>query len=106
MNDRECLEGIIDLAVFDPASGSWLILDWKTNRTTDADLPAQTVTFAKPTQVPRLFAGLRVNIGVIVGDGQAAFIDSGLDEGASTRLLVHAAQLMQRGVAPRAACAA
>jgi simple sugar transport system permease protein len=26
----------------------------------------QTVTFAKPTQVPRLFAGLRVNIGVIV----------------------------------------
>jgi ATP-dependent exoDNAse (exonuclease V) beta subunit len=39
MNDRECLEGIIDLAVFDPASGSWLILDWKTNRTTDADLP-------------------------------------------------------------------
>ena len=31
---------------------------------------------------------------------------SGLDEGASTRLLVHAAQLMQRGVAPRAACAA
>ena len=31
---------------------------------------------------------------------------SGLDEGASTRLLVHAAQLMQRGVAPPAACAA
>ena len=31
---------------------------------------------------------------------------SGLDEGASTRLLVHAAQLMQRGVAPGAACAA
>ncbi len=29
---------------------------------------------------------------------------SGLDEGASTRLLVHAAQLMVRGVAPRAAC--
>ena len=31
---------------------------------------------------------------------------SGLDEGASTRLLVHAAQLMRRGVVPRAACAA
>jgi len=31
---------------------------------------------------------------------------SGLDEGASTRLLVHAAQLMQRGVAAHAACAA
>jgi len=29
---------------------------------------------------------------------------NGLDEGASTRLLVHAAKLMQRGVAPRTAC--
>ena len=39
MSERECLEGIIDLAIFDPASESWLILDWKTNRTTAADLP-------------------------------------------------------------------
>lgn len=30
---------------------------------------------------------------------------SGLDEGASTRLLVHAAKLMRRGISPRAACA-
>ena len=29
---------------------------------------------------------------------------NGLDEGASTRLLVHAAKLIQRGVAPRSAC--
>jgi nitric oxide reductase NorQ protein len=29
---------------------------------------------------------------------------SGLDEGASTRLLVHAGKLMRRGVAPRTAC--
>jgi nitric oxide reductase NorQ protein len=29
---------------------------------------------------------------------------SGLDEGASTRLLVHAGKLMARGVAPRSAC--
>ncbi|MDP1717494.1 MAG: CbbQ/NirQ/NorQ C-terminal domain-containing protein, partial [Burkholderiales bacterium] len=29
---------------------------------------------------------------------------NGLDEGASTRLLVHAAKLMARGIAPRAAC--
>ncbi len=35
MNERECLEGIIDLAIFDPATGAWLILDWKTNRPTD-----------------------------------------------------------------------
>ena len=39
MNDRECLEGIIDLAVFDPAAGNWLILDWKTNRKSTAELP-------------------------------------------------------------------
>ena len=39
MNGRECLEGIIDLAVFDPAAGSWLIVDWKTNRTSEGDLP-------------------------------------------------------------------
>ena len=39
MNDRECLEGIIDLAVFDPAAESWLIVDWKTNRTSEGDLP-------------------------------------------------------------------
>ncbi|MCE9610671.1 MAG: UvrD-helicase domain-containing protein [Chthoniobacter sp.] len=39
MDDAECLEGIMDLAVFDPAAGSWLILDWKTNRTTAAELP-------------------------------------------------------------------
>ena len=31
MNARECLEGIIDLAIFDPATERWLILDWKTN---------------------------------------------------------------------------
>ena len=36
MNERECLEGIIDLAIFDPVKGTWLILDWKTNR------PAET----------------------------------------------------------------
>jgi nitric oxide reductase NorQ protein len=29
---------------------------------------------------------------------------SGLDEGASTRLLVHAAKLIHRGIAPRTAC--
>ncbi len=29
---------------------------------------------------------------------------NGLDEGASTRLLVHAAKLIKRGIAPRVAC--
>ena len=39
MNDREVIEGIIDLAVFDPAGERWLIVDWKTNRTTRETLP-------------------------------------------------------------------
>ena len=39
MSGRECLEGIIDLAVFDPAAGSWLIVDWKTNRRSADELP-------------------------------------------------------------------
>jgi ATP-dependent exoDNAse (exonuclease V) beta subunit len=31
-NERMSLEGVIDLAFVDPAIGSWLILDWKTDR--------------------------------------------------------------------------
>ncbi len=38
MNERECLDGIIDLAVLDADTGHWLILDWKTNRATEAAL--------------------------------------------------------------------
>ena len=38
MNERECLDGIIDLAVLDPATGGWLILDWKTNSKTAKEL--------------------------------------------------------------------
>jgi ATP-dependent exoDNAse (exonuclease V) beta subunit len=40
MSERECLDGIVDLAVFDPTAGSWLILDWKTNRVAPAELPS------------------------------------------------------------------
>jgi len=32
MHERGCLEGIVDLALFQPAERSWFILDWKTNR--------------------------------------------------------------------------
>jgi ATP-dependent exoDNAse (exonuclease V) beta subunit len=28
---NECLEGVIDLAVFDPARRDWFVIDWKTN---------------------------------------------------------------------------
>lgn len=32
MNANQCLEGIIDLALFRPGEKEWFILDWKTNR--------------------------------------------------------------------------
>jgi len=32
MSERECLDGIIDLATYDQAANRWTILDWKTNR--------------------------------------------------------------------------
>jgi len=40
MNAGECLEGVIDLAVFDPAREAWLIVDWKTNVGAPAELHA------------------------------------------------------------------
>jgi ATP-dependent exoDNAse (exonuclease V) beta subunit len=32
MPDDRSLEGVVDLAFFDPEAGEWLIIDWKTNR--------------------------------------------------------------------------
>jgi ATP-dependent exoDNAse (exonuclease V) beta subunit len=32
MNENQCLEGIIDLALFHPGEKRWFILDWKTNQ--------------------------------------------------------------------------
>ncbi|MEY2548646.1 MAG: nuclease superfamily, partial [Verrucomicrobiota bacterium] len=32
MNNRSCVEGVIDLLLIDPAAGSVLLIDWKTNR--------------------------------------------------------------------------
>jgi ATP-dependent exoDNAse (exonuclease V) beta subunit len=32
MDDCRCLEGMIDLALFQPGKKKWVILDWKTNR--------------------------------------------------------------------------
>lgn len=38
MSETECIEGIMDLVVFDPSKREWLIADWKTNPITPADL--------------------------------------------------------------------
>ncbi len=39
IDETACLEGIIDLAIFDRASGRCLILDWKTNLILASDAP-------------------------------------------------------------------
>ena len=62
MNDRECLEGIIDLAVHDPASESWLILDWKTNRVKPDELTELQTHYA-----PQL-AAYRAMLAEITGE--------------------------------------
>jgi ATP-dependent exoDNAse (exonuclease V) beta subunit len=40
MDERECFDGIIDLALLHPAEGQWVILDWKTNRVPSGGLEA------------------------------------------------------------------
>jgi ATP-dependent helicase/nuclease subunit A len=37
MNDRSCVEGVIDLLLVDPAAGRALLIDWKTNLIAPAD---------------------------------------------------------------------
>lgn len=37
MDDRQCLDGIIDLAVYDPLATRWMLVDWKTNQVPGGD---------------------------------------------------------------------
>lgn len=39
-SDRDCIEGIADLVVYDRAAKRWLVVDWKTNAIYPRDLPA------------------------------------------------------------------
>ena len=64
----------------------------------NADIEARIV--ARKSSIDRPAAERLVKLGGMTRNLKG----SGLDEGASTRLLVHAAQLMVRGVAPRTAC--
>ncbi|MEP6777256.1 MAG: UvrD-helicase domain-containing protein [Chthoniobacterales bacterium] len=38
VDKRTCLEGFVDLALFDPDAGKCLIIDWKTNRASEAEV--------------------------------------------------------------------
>jgi ATP-dependent exoDNAse (exonuclease V) beta subunit len=50
-NDRRCLEGVIDLALFDPGKKNWLLLDWKTN-----DIAPDRVQKLRAYYLPQLTA--------------------------------------------------
>jgi ATP-dependent exoDNAse (exonuclease V) beta subunit len=39
-SNRDCIEGIADLVVYDRAAESWLVVDWKTNAIHRRNLPA------------------------------------------------------------------
>jgi ATP-dependent exoDNAse (exonuclease V) beta subunit len=38
MDEQRCLEGLIDLALFEPEEKKWFVLDWKTNRVEQDEL--------------------------------------------------------------------
>ncbi len=50
-NDRRCLEGVIDFALFDPAKKKWSLLDWKTN-----DITADRIEKLRAYYLPQLTA--------------------------------------------------
>ena len=35
---RECLEGVMDLAIYAPAESAWGVIDWKTNKSGGEEL--------------------------------------------------------------------
>jgi ATP-dependent helicase/nuclease subunit A len=51
MDERRCLEGIVDLAIFDPNARKWLILDWKTNR-----VPLEQIDILRAQYRPQIAA--------------------------------------------------
>jgi ATP-dependent exoDNAse (exonuclease V) beta subunit len=51
LSDYECVEGVIDLAIFDRSTGSWWIVDWKTNR-----IETRQVAWLKEIYEPQLSA--------------------------------------------------
>lgn len=63
-----CLEGIIDLAFFDPVAREWLILDWKTNRIAPDKIESLRVAYRSQLtaycEVVRATAGDKVSAAV------------------------------------------
>jgi ATP-dependent exoDNAse (exonuclease V) beta subunit len=45
MDEQKCLEGLIDVALFQPDEKKWFILDWKTNRVERDELESLRVEY-------------------------------------------------------------
>jgi len=45
MDEQKCLEGLIDLALFQPDEKKWFVLDWKTNRVAQNELDSLRVEY-------------------------------------------------------------
>jgi ATP-dependent exoDNAse (exonuclease V) beta subunit len=65
LNDGGALEGLIDLACFDPADGSWWVLDWKTNRIT-SDAGVERLRKHYLSQIAAYCAALKAALGAEV----------------------------------------
>jgi ATP-dependent helicase/nuclease subunit A len=49
-DERTCLEGVIDLALFDKAQQRWTVIDWKTNEVTAATVDSLREIYAPQVQ--------------------------------------------------------
>ncbi len=49
-DEIRCVEGFVDLAALDPRSNQWLVLDWKTNRITPAEVDSLVETYSPQVQ--------------------------------------------------------
>jgi ATP-dependent helicase/nuclease subunit A len=70
MNATQCLEGIVDLVLFEPTEKKWFILDWKTNR-----VERDKIDTLRSRYRPQLAAYRKV-IGEITGNDVTAAIYS------------------------------
>jgi ATP-dependent exoDNAse (exonuclease V) beta subunit len=70
MDEGRCLEGIVDLALFEPTEKKWFILDWKTNRVAPDKIETLRARYR-----PQLSAYCKV-IGEMTGDDVSAAIYS------------------------------
>jgi ATP-dependent exoDNAse (exonuclease V) beta subunit len=71
MDEARCLEGIIDLALFDPATKKWFVLDWKTNR-----VAADKIDTLRAQYLPQLAAYCKVISEMTGGEVNAAIFST------------------------------